>query len=41
MCPNGRYLRDSEDRVEACLSFFYQFDRSTLIRAKSNTVSDQ
>lgn len=41
MCPIGRYLRDSEDRVEACLSFFYQLDRSTLARAKSNGVSDQ
>jgi len=41
MCLNSRYLRDSEDRVDACLSFFYQLDRSTLARAKSNTVSDQ
>ncbi len=41
MCRNGRYLRDSEDRVDACLSFFYQLDRSTLARAKSNAVSDQ
>ncbi len=38
MCPNGRYLRDSEDRVKACLSFFYQLDRSTLARPKSNAV---
>ena len=41
MCPNGRYLRDSEDRVDAYLSLFYQLDRSTLARAKSNNVSDQ
>ena len=38
MCPNGRYLRDSEDRVKACLSFFYQLDRNTLARPKSNDV---
>ncbi len=38
MCPNGRYLRDSEDRVEARLSLFYQLDRSTFARAKSNGV---
>ena len=41
MCPNGRYLRDSEDRVDACLSLFYELNRSTVARAKSNAVSDQ
>ena len=39
MCLNGHYLRDSEDRVDVCLSLLDQFDRSTLARAKSNVVS--
>ncbi len=38
VCPNGRYLRDSEDRVGARLSLSYRCDRSTLARAKSNAV---